>query len=120
MGGKASRRKGYIGEKEFRDLCAESELKCVWTNEDPDEADVRVNGMKTEIKYRKTVPKSCYDWLNQDKSDLLAMRRIGTKAGDKGNEWLMVMPFHVFRDMQHRIFELETMIEIEREMNADL
>ena len=110
MSGRMSRSKGYRGEKQFRDMCADAELKCIWCAEDPDHPDVKVNGYRVEVKYRAGVPQSPYDWLHEKKADMVAMKRVSKT--DKGREWLMVMPFHVFRDMQHRILELETLQEI--------
>jgi hypothetical protein len=95
--GMTSRRKGYRGEKEIRDIISERLLTCVWQAEDPKKPDIRVENLDGEVKYRASVPQCIYKWLDEKHADFLAVRRISKT--DRGKRWLAVCDMNLFLDL---------------------
>jgi len=94
-----SKKKGYIGEYNLRKLAEKMGYDVVWHNEDPEKPDMSLmkNGVElvVECKYRKSVPKTIYDYINQDESsNCVIMKKIGPK--NRGKKWLVVMELEDF------------------------
>lgn len=98
MAGKKSRNKSYRGEKEFRDLAKEKDLYITWHNNDPKLPGVTVEGLTGEIKYRKSVPKTPYKWLEQDDADFIAMKRVEGQ-GKPARDWLVLLRLDDFWEL---------------------
>lgn len=90
-----SYKKGYRGEKEMRELCEKQGFDVTWHNEDPDKPDLTFNGLTCEVKYKKSVPKSIYKWINKDKADCLAVKRVEGR-GKAPRKWLITMRLEDF------------------------
>ena len=89
MNGKKSRNKGYIGEYKARELLKEMGYDPVWQSEDPKKPDLRVNWEDWEIKYRASVPKCLYQWLEEKGADVLLVKRVNKKDG-RSFPWLII------------------------------
>jgi len=96
--GKKSLRKGKRGEYLIRKLLEQHNIEVVNQAEDKYKPDIRIQykdlSLDGEVKYRSSVPKCIYDWINEKRADCLIMKRISSK--DKGNDWLVVMRVDLF------------------------
>ena len=103
--GKRSYRKGYLGEYKARKLLEKMGYKVVWQKEDPNKPDIRVvakkhpNGIDKipvgkdyEVKYRSSIPKSIYRWLEEKGADVLLVKRVNKKDG-RSYPWLKIERF---------------------------
>jgi len=97
-----SYKKGYKGEKDWRELCEKNGQEIIWNNEDPDYPDVTINHswkiLKSEVKSRKAVPKSIYKWLDEKDANILASRRVEGR-GHPARDWLVTMRAELFFEM---------------------
>lgn len=82
--GLKSRRKGYLGEYQWRQLCKEYNLPTVWHNEDPRLPDMTVAGVTLEVKRGGHVPIKLYKWLEEKEAEALAVR------ADR-KDWLVIL-----------------------------
>ena len=85
------------GEREFDLIAQENGCTVLRHNEDPDAPDMTLDDITCEVKYRSTVPKAVYDYLEQDGADVAAMRRISKT--ERGNGWLVVMRAGLFFEL---------------------
>lgn len=95
MSGQKSKKKGYRGEYTWRKLCEKKGLETVWHNDDPRLPDMTVKGITCEVKFGYHVPSSLYDWLEEKKADILALRR-------NHKNWLVVMRAEMFFELDRR------------------
>ena len=89
MSGRKSRNKGYRGELAARKFLEKKGFAVEWLAEDPSKPDLRVEGEYWEIKYRASVPKCIYDWLEEKNADCLMVRRVNKKDG-RSYPWLLI------------------------------
>lgn len=89
MSGKKSRNKGYIGEYNARKLLEKMGREVTWQAEDPNKPDLLVDGENIEVKYRASVPKCLYQWLEEKGADTLMIKRVNKKDG-RSYPWLIV------------------------------
>jgi hypothetical protein len=95
MSGRKSRNKGYRGEKEFRDKMDKEGLHVVWQAEDPRKPDVSLENLDIEIKYRKSIPKCIYEWLEEKSADGVAMKRVEGR-GKMSYPWVVCLRLEKF------------------------
>lgn len=98
MSGKKSLRKGKVGEYKARKYLESLGHVVVVQAEDANAPDFRiVKGMyggynldeNWEVKYRSSIPKCLYDWLEEKSADALVIRRVNKKDG-RSWPWLIV------------------------------
>lgn len=85
-----SRRKGYIGEYNFRKLCKNHGFWTVWHNQEREKPDLTfMDNTTCEIKYSSVVPIRFYKWFEEKKPDILATKRV--VRGEPTRNWLITM-----------------------------
>ena len=99
MSGRKSRQKGYIGEYKARKLLENLGYEVTWQAEDPKSPDLGVSredwvsGERWEVKYRASIPKCLYKWLEEKGADTLMVKRVSKKDG-RSYPWLIVRRLH--------------------------
>lgn len=89
MSGRKSRNKGYIGEYKARKFLESKGFVVEWLAEDPSKPDLKVEGEYWEVKYRASVSKQIYDWLEEKNADCLMVKRVNKKDG-RSYPWLLI------------------------------